>query len=109
MRDLEAGARALDGRCADLRQAAAGAEARARSAAAEVLKANRIIEQLTARRALLHAAPDEAGRRGCPASAVFLGGRMLLVGPSGHRSVQRRDVQGRSSANSCDPVTMRLE
>jgi hypothetical protein len=78
VRDLEAGARALDGRCADLRQAAAGAEARARGAAAEVLKANRIIEQLTARQGPLsarpaarRAGPGEGGPRRCPARLSF--------------------------------------
>ena len=50
--DLEAGARALEAACEDLRQAAAGGEARAQAAAAEVLKANRIIEQLSVRRLL---------------------------------------------------------
>ena len=49
MRGLEAGACALEARCEDLKQAAAGGEARAQAAAAEVLKANRIIEQLSVR------------------------------------------------------------
>lgn len=56
-RDLEAGARALEARCDDLKQAAAGAEARAQAAAAEVLKANRIIEQLTVLGLLLRRSP----------------------------------------------------
>jgi len=189
VRDLEAGARALDGRCADLRQAGAGAEARARGAAAEVLKANRIIEQLTARRGLAACAARHAPRRGgrgwvtqlpclrwrwhgsllqlqtvvicpchvttistipyhnskrleivgsqpmaagfdnvprsyvvkmwysqftisttCPqflrlnAPLAVIRGRMLLVAPPGHHSVHIRDVQGRGSAHSHDPV-----
>ena len=49
VRDLEAGTRQLEERCAELKDAAAGHEERARAASAEVLKGNRIIEKLMVR------------------------------------------------------------
>lgn len=49
LRDLEAGTRQLEERCAELKDGAAGHEDRARAASAEVLKGNRIIEKLTVR------------------------------------------------------------
>jgi hypothetical protein len=47
--DLEASARQWEARCSDLRDMAAGHEARAREAASEVLKGNQIIERLQVR------------------------------------------------------------
>ena len=49
VRDLEAGTRQLEERCAELKDAAAGHEERARAASSEVLKGNRIIEKLMVR------------------------------------------------------------
>lgn len=48
MQDLEQSTRQLDGRCAELREAAAGHEHRSRESAAQVLKCNSVIERLTA-------------------------------------------------------------
>jgi hypothetical protein len=48
-RDLEAAGKQWEARCGDLREAAAGHEARAKEAAAEVLKGNQIIEKLSVR------------------------------------------------------------
>lgn len=47
--DLEASAKQWEARCSDLRDMAAGHEARAREAASEVLKGNQIIERLQVR------------------------------------------------------------
>jgi spindle assembly abnormal protein 6 len=49
LRDLEAAALQWEGRCGELREALAGHEARAKEAAAEVLKGNQIIEKLSVR------------------------------------------------------------
>lgn len=49
VRDLEAGSRQLEERCAELKEASAGHDERARAASAEVLKGNRIIEKLMVR------------------------------------------------------------
>lgn len=49
VRDLEAGSRQLEERCAELKEASAGHDQRARAASAEVLKGNRIIEKLMVR------------------------------------------------------------
>ncbi|KAK9808849.1 hypothetical protein WJX72_005003 [[Myrmecia] bisecta] len=46
-KDLEASTRQLEARCSELKEAAAGHEQRAKEAAAEVMKGNRIIEKLT--------------------------------------------------------------
>ncbi|EIE25806.1 hypothetical protein COCSUDRAFT_1459, partial [Coccomyxa subellipsoidea C-169] len=48
IKDLEAGTRQLGERCAELKEASAGHDERARAAAAEVLKGNRIIEKFMA-------------------------------------------------------------
>ena len=47
MRELETSVRQLEGRCSDLRDAAAGHDQRAKDTQAEVLKGNHIIEKLT--------------------------------------------------------------
>lgn len=47
LRDLEAAMRQAEARTADLREAAASAEARAKETAAELHKANAVIEKLT--------------------------------------------------------------
>ncbi|KAL3143105.1 hypothetical protein ABBQ38_003378 [Trebouxia sp. C0009 RCD-2024] len=46
-KDLEASARQLEERCTELKESAAGHELRAKEAAAEVLKGNRIIEKVS--------------------------------------------------------------
>ena len=46
-RDLEASTRQLEERCSELKESAAGHELRAKEAAAEVLKGNRIIEKVS--------------------------------------------------------------
>lgn len=46
-RDLEASTRQLEERCLELKESAAGHELRAKEAAAEVLKGNRIIEKVS--------------------------------------------------------------
>lgn len=46
-KDLEASARHLEERCSELKESAAGHELRAKEAAAEVLKGNRIIEKVS--------------------------------------------------------------
>lgn len=46
-KDLEASSRQLEERCSELKEAAAGHELRAKEAAAEVLKGNRIIEKVS--------------------------------------------------------------
>lgn len=48
-KDLEAAARQLKERCTELKESAAGHELRAKEAAAEVLKGNRIIEKVSVR------------------------------------------------------------
>ena len=47
VRDLESASRSGEARCAELKEAAAGHEARSNALSAEVQKANRIIEQLS--------------------------------------------------------------
>ena len=46
-KDLEASNRQLEERCAELKESAAGHEVRAKEAAGEVLKGNRIIEKVS--------------------------------------------------------------
>ncbi len=46
-KDLEASSRQLEERCSELKESAAGHEVRAKEAAAEVLKGNRIIEKVS--------------------------------------------------------------
>lgn len=46
-KDLEASSRQLEERCSELKEAAVGHEVRAKEAAAEVLKGNRIIEKVS--------------------------------------------------------------
>lgn len=46
-KDLEASTRQLEERCSELKESAAGHELRAKEAAAEVLKGNRIIEKVS--------------------------------------------------------------
>jgi len=46
-KDLEASSRQLEERCSELKESAAGHELRAKEAAAEVLKGNRIIEKVS--------------------------------------------------------------
>ena len=53
-RDLEASTRQLDERCSELKESAAGHELRAKEAAAEVLKGNRIIEKVSVRTTFYH-------------------------------------------------------
>lgn len=49
MKDFEASTRQLEERCAELKEAAAQHDERAKAAAAEALKANRAIEKLSVR------------------------------------------------------------
>jgi|LauGreDrversion2_5_1035112.scaffolds.fasta_scaffold235191_1 uncharacterized protein YoxC len=49
VRELETSVRQLEGRCSDLREAAAGHEQRTKDAQAEVVKGNSIIEKLMVR------------------------------------------------------------
>ncbi len=46
-KDLEASSRQLEERCSELKESAVGHEVRAKEAAAEVLKGNRIIEKVS--------------------------------------------------------------
>ena len=46
-RDLEASTRQLEERCSELKESSAGHELRAKDAAAEILKGNRIIEKVS--------------------------------------------------------------
>ena len=52
-RDLEASTRQLEERCSELKESAAGHELRAKEAAAEVLKGNRIIEKVSVSQAMV--------------------------------------------------------